>query len=66
MPPLKPGAIRPTPEEDAAINTAIASDPDSVELTDEELGALRPMSEADPELVERYRKDKEAKARRAS
>ena len=66
MPPLKPGAIRPTPEEDAAINAAIASDPDAFELTDEELASLRPMAEADPELVARYLKDKEARARRAS
>ena len=55
MPPLKPGAARPTPEEDAAINAAIASDPDAFELTDEELAGLRPMAEADPELVARYR-----------
>ena len=66
MPPLKPRAIRPTPEEDAAINAAIASDPDAFELTDEEFANLRPMTEADPELVARYLKDKAAKARRAS
>ncbi len=29
MPPLKPGTIWPTPEEDAEIAAAIASDPDT-------------------------------------
>lgn len=32
----KPKLIRPTPEEDAAINAGIAADPDTYEMTDEE------------------------------
>ncbi|MBL8351498.1 MAG: BrnA antitoxin family protein [Burkholderiaceae bacterium] len=43
MPKLKPGTIVPTPEEDAAINAGIAADPDTVELSDEEFGELRPL-----------------------
>ena len=66
MPPLKPGTIRPTPEEDAAINAAIASDPDTFEPTDEEFARMRPMAEADPEFLERIRKYKEERARKAS
>ena len=66
MSPFKPGAIRPTPEEDAAINAAIASDPDAFELTDKELAGLRPMTEADPELVARYRAEKARKGRKVS
>ena len=41
--------IIPSPEEGAAINAAIASDPDTVELTDEEFEGLRPAS---PDIVE--------------
>ena len=61
MPPLKPGTIWPTPEEDAAIAAAIASDPDTWEAT----GELRPAME-DPfirRLVERI--EEERKARKA-
>ena len=66
MPPLKPGAIRPTPEENEGINAGIAADPDNPEATEEEFARMHPMTEADPELVARYLKDKEAKARGAS
>ena len=66
MPPLKPGTVRPTPEENEAINAGIAADPDNPEAREEEFARMRPMTEADPELVARYRKDKEARARRAS
>ena len=52
---LKPGTIWPTPEEDAAINAAIAADPDTWEVT----GELIPMTEADPELVEWYLAEQE-------
>ena len=58
MPPLKPGAIRPTPEENEEINAGIAADPDNPEATEEEFERMRPMTEADPEFVARYRKDK--------
>ena len=42
MPVLKPGTIRPTPEEDAAITAAAMSDPDAIPLTDEEWKAVKP------------------------
>jgi len=61
MPPLKPGTIWPTPEEDAEIAAAIASDPDTWEAT----GELRPAME-NPfirRLVERI--EEERKARKA-
>ena len=45
MPPLKPGHISPTPEEDAAINAGIALDPDNPELTDEDFARMRPAME---------------------
>ncbi len=51
MPPLKPGTIRPTPDEDAAIDAAIADDSDTWEAT----GPLIPVAEADPELLAAYR-----------
>lgn len=35
----------PTAEEEAAINAGIAADPDTYELTDEEMKQLRPISE---------------------
>ena len=54
--------ILPSPEEDAAINAAIASDPDTVELTDEEFKMLRPVSETSPDIIEWSRA---ARARRA-
>jgi len=36
MPTLKPGTILPTPEEDAAIEAALADDPDFYVMTDAE------------------------------
>ncbi len=66
MPPLKPGAVRPTPEEDEAINAAIDSDPDTFELTDEELAAMRPTAEVAPHIVARHRAEKARKARKVS
>ena len=54
MTPANPNAIRPTPEESAAIDSAIADDPDTWEAT----GPLVPIAEADPELLDAYRKGK--------
>ncbi len=48
---LKPYPVRPTPEEDAAINRGIAGDPDNPEWTDEDWAQARPVWEF-PELVE--------------
>lgn len=45
MPPLKPDHISPTDDEDAAINTGIAADPDTFEPTDEQFAMMRPFSE---------------------
>lgn len=39
----KPKLIYPSPEEDAAINAAIADDPDIYELNDQEFALLHPM-----------------------
>ncbi|WP_341674956.1 BrnA antitoxin family protein [Niveibacterium sp. SC-1] len=43
MPKLKPGTIKPTPEEDAAITAAAMSDPDATPFTDEEWEAVKPL-----------------------
>ena len=56
---LKPGTIWPTPEEDAEIEAAIASDPDTWEAT----GELRPAME-DPfirQLVKRTEAERQAR-----
>lgn len=45
MPKLKAGHISPTPEEDAAINAAIAADPDNPEWTDKDFAKAKPASE---------------------
>ena len=47
--------IRPTPEEDERINAGIAADPDTCELTLEDIKSMRPTSETHPEIVEAYR-----------
>jgi len=39
----------PTPEEDAAINAGIATDPDTYELSAEEFAQLRPVGESKAE-----------------
>ena len=37
------GFVLPTPEEEAAINAGIAADPDTAELSNEQMNALRPL-----------------------
>jgi uncharacterized protein (DUF4415 family) len=44
MPKLKLGTILPSPEEDAAIAAAAASDADAMPLTDEEWKAVKPVA----------------------
>jgi uncharacterized protein (DUF4415 family) len=50
-------AMRPlTDDEEAEIQRMIASDPDNPELTDEQIGRLRPFAEALPSLAESARR----------
>jgi uncharacterized protein (DUF4415 family) len=44
--------VRPTPEEDAAIQRGIDADPDTWEVTEKDLARARPMREVDPDIVE--------------
>lgn len=46
----RPGLIKPTEQEDAAINRGIAEDPDTYELSDEQFKKLRPWPELKAEL----------------
>ena len=55
MPPLKPGTIWPTPEEEEAINQGIALDPDAQPWTEEEWARSRPAIEVVPHIVKAYR-----------
>lgn len=50
--------IRPTPEEDERINAGIAADPDTWELSLEDIKSMRPTSETHPEIVEAYRRSR--------
>lgn len=43
MPKLKPGTQLPTPEENAAIDAGIAADPDTYEVSAEEMARMRPV-----------------------
>lgn len=54
-----PRLIRPTPEEDAAINAQIAADPDDFELDAEWFANAKPTSELFPET---YRQSMQRKA----
>jgi uncharacterized protein (DUF4415 family) len=39
----KPGLVMPTPEEDAQINAGIAADPDTRELTAQDMARMQPL-----------------------
>ena len=43
MPKLKPDTIMPTALEDEAIDAGIAMDPDTFEVSDEDVAAMRPL-----------------------
>ena len=58
MPPLKPGTIWPTPEEEEAINKGIALDPGNPEWTEEDFARARPAIEVVPRIVKAYREGK--------
>lgn len=51
MPKLKPGHISSTDEEDAAINAGIAADPDTYELTAEDIARMRPVGRPKAEIT---------------
>jgi hypothetical protein len=53
---VKPDAIWPTPEEDAAIRAGIEADPDNYEADAEWFAGARPAVEVHPDLVERWRR----------
>ena len=56
MPKLKPGHVSPTPDEDYAINAAVAADPEVTELDDAWFERAKPASEVVPQIVRRYRR----------
>ncbi|SLM31214.1 conserved hypothetical protein [Desulfamplus magnetovallimortis] len=56
MPKLKPGTILVTDEEDQRIKEAIATDPDTSEMRDEQFDQMRSVSELHPEIVETYKR----------
>lgn len=47
-----------TDEEEAEIQRQIADDPDTWEMTDEEMAQARPFAEVFPELAESIRRDR--------
>jgi len=52
----KPRLARNSPEEEAAIRRGIDADPDTWELTEGDWAHMRPVREAQPELVAEYRR----------
>ena len=56
MPPLKPGDVELTPEENAALLADIEADPDDYELDAEWFAKARPAIEIVPDLVEYSRR----------
>ena len=58
MPKLKSDTVVPTPEEDRAIDTGVAADPDTAELQDTWFVTARPAAVVHPELVERVRRSR--------
>ncbi len=64
MPKLKPGTVRPTPEEAERIRAGIEADPDARELDAEDFKRMRPASETHPHIVERHRRRQRAKPRK--
>ncbi len=56
MPKLNPGHVSPTPDEDYAINAAVAADPEATELDDAWFKRAKPASEVVPQIVRRYRR----------
>ena len=55
MPKLKKGTVLPTDEEDRQINTGIAADPDTFEVTDEMFAKMGPVTEDFPDIPARVR-----------
>ena len=49
MPPLRPGYVHLTDEEDAQITAAVEADPDTWILTEEDFANMRPFAEVHPE-----------------
>ncbi len=52
MPKLKPGTLLPTDTEEAAINAALAADPDAVEPSDADFLRLKPVGRGRPRLTD--------------
>lgn len=51
MPKLKPGHISPTDDEDTAINAGIEADPDTYELTAEDIARMRSVGRPKAEVT---------------
>jgi uncharacterized protein (DUF4415 family) len=58
MPKLRPGDVPLTPQEDAAVNAGIATDPDTFELDEAWFANAHPAIEVGPETVKRWRRSR--------